>query len=113
MKLSLHSPGTSLPLNSAIKYRLLKARVTRCNFSCNLQRSSTLKRCKLVTNAWYVENILANCDETCIANFTSPKSRIALQVARKIALSDRAFSLGKPICCNIKTCFAAIYEQNN
>ena len=24
--------------------------VTRCNFSCNLQRNSTLKRCKLMTN---------------------------------------------------------------
>ena len=28
---------------------------------CNLQRN-TLKRCKLVTNVWYVKNILANCD---------------------------------------------------
>ena len=32
------------------------------NFSCNLQRNSTLKRCKFVTNVWYVKNILANCD---------------------------------------------------
>ena len=34
----------------------------RCNFSCNLQRNSTLKRCKFVTNVWYVKNILASCD---------------------------------------------------
>ena len=27
-----------------------------------LQRNSTLKRCKFVTNVWYVKNILANCD---------------------------------------------------
>ena len=27
-----------------------------------LQRKSTLKRCKFVTNVWYVKNILANCD---------------------------------------------------
>ena len=27
-----------------------------------LQRNSTLKRCKCVTNVWYVKNILANCD---------------------------------------------------
>ena len=36
--------------------------VTRCNFSCNLQRNSTFKRCKFVTNVKYVKNILANCD---------------------------------------------------
>ena len=30
--------------------------------------------------------------ETCIANFESPKSRIALQVARKTTSWDRAFS---------------------
>ena len=35
---------------------------TRCNFSCNLQRNSTLKGCKLVTNVSSVKNILANCD---------------------------------------------------
>ena len=35
---------------------------TRCKFSCNLQRNSTLKRCKFVTNVWYVKNVLANCD---------------------------------------------------
>ena len=36
--------------------------VTRCNFSCNLQRNSTLKGCKFVTNVCYVKNISANCD---------------------------------------------------
>ena len=40
--------------------------VTRCNFSCNLQCNSTLKRSKFVTNVWYVKNMLAtnlaNCD---------------------------------------------------
>ena len=35
---------------------------TRCNFPCNFQRNSTLKRCKFVTNVWYVKNILANSD---------------------------------------------------
>ena len=39
-----------------------KCPVTRCNFPGNLQRNSTLKRCKLVTNVWYVKNVLANCD---------------------------------------------------
>ena len=41
-------------------------------------------------------------------NFTSPKSRIALQVARKIAQCDRAFRVrmcliyvGQPLCINI------------
>ena len=44
-----------------------KGPVTRCNFPGNLQRNSALKRCKLVTNVWYVKNILANCnvDESC------------------------------------------------
>ena len=36
--------------------------VARGNFSCNLQRNSTLKRFKSVTNVWYVKIILANCD---------------------------------------------------
>ena len=40
---------------------VLKA-LSHCNFSCNLQRNSALKKCKLVTNVWYVKNILANCD---------------------------------------------------
>ena len=39
-----------------------KGPVTRCNFPCNLQRNSTLKRCKFVTNVWYVKNIVAYCD---------------------------------------------------
>ena len=39
-----------------------KGPVTRYNFSCNMQRSSIPKRCKFVTNVWYVKNILANCD---------------------------------------------------
>ena len=41
-------------------------------------------------------------------NFTSPKSKIALQVARKIAPCDRAFRVrmyliyvGQPLCINI------------
>ena len=42
---------------------MFKGSVTRCNFSCNLQHNSTLKRCKFVTNVWYVKKILANCDE--------------------------------------------------
>ena len=37
-------------------------------FSCHtmqflLQHNSTLKGYKFVTNVWYVENILVNCDE--------------------------------------------------
>ena len=39
-----------------------KGPVTWCNFPGNLQRNFTLKRCKLVTNVWYVKNILVNCD---------------------------------------------------
>ena len=39
-----------------------KGSVARCNLSCNLQRNSTLKRCKFVANVWYVKNILANYD---------------------------------------------------
>ena len=35
-------------------------------------------------------NILANCDVRVFTNFTSTKSRIALQVARKIAPCNRA-----------------------
>ena len=68
-----------------------KGLVTWCNFSCNLPRNCTLKRCKLVTNVWYVKNILANCNrkQHVFANFGSPRSRIALQVARKIAPCDR------------------------
>ena len=39
----------------------LKA-LSHCNFSRNLQRNSTIKRDKFVTNVWYVKNMLANCD---------------------------------------------------
>ena len=40
-----------------------KGPVTWCNFSCNLQCNSTLKRCKLVMNVWYrLRTWLANCD---------------------------------------------------
>ena len=39
-----------------------KGPVTRGNFPCNLQCNSTPKRCKFVTNVWYVKNISANCD---------------------------------------------------
>ena len=46
-----------------------------------------------MTNVWCVKNTLANCDGNLFANFTSPKSRIALQVARKIAPCDRALVL--------------------
>ena len=69
-----------------------KGPVTRCNFPGNLQRNSTLKRCKLVTNVWYVKNIIISklWWKRVFANFTSTKSRIALQVARKIAPCDRA-----------------------
>ena len=42
--------------------RCAKGPVTRRNFPGNLQRNSTLKRCKLVTNVWYVKNILENFD---------------------------------------------------
>ena len=45
-----------------ILYGLPKGLVTRCNFSCNLQRNPTPKGCKFVTNVWYVKNTLANCD---------------------------------------------------
>ena len=30
--------------------------------TCNFQRNFTLKRCKFVTNVWYVKNTLANYD---------------------------------------------------
>ena len=59
-----------------VKISHVKGPVTRSNFSCNLQRNSTLKRCQFVTKVWYVK-----------------KSTIGLQVARKIALYDRALSL--------------------
>ena len=35
-----------------------KGPVTRCNFSCNTQRNSTLKRRTFVTNVWYVKKKL-------------------------------------------------------
>ena len=30
--------------------------IIRCNVSCNLEHNCTLKRCKFVTNVWYVKN---------------------------------------------------------
>ena len=64
-----------------------KGPVTRCNFTGNLQRNSTLTRCKLVTHVWYVKNILANCD----GNVYLPILHLPrVEVARKIAPCDRA-----------------------
>ena len=74
--------------------RGFKGPVTRCNFSCNLQRNSTLKRCKFVTNVWCVKNVLSNCDgKMCLPILHLPRVAIALQVARKIAPCDRALRL--------------------
>ena len=56
-------PYIMLNLFTLQNFSNTKGPVTRCNFSCNLQRNSTLKRCKFVTNVWYVKSILANCDE--------------------------------------------------
>ena len=70
-----------------------KGPVARCNFPGNLQRNSTLKTCQLVTNVWYVKNILANCDgNVYLPILHLPRvPRVALQVARKIAPRHRAF----------------------
>ena len=57
------------PSNNRFELVTGKGPVTRCNFSCNLQRNSTLKRCKFVTNVWHVKNVLANGDGTCIYQF--------------------------------------------
>ena len=77
--------------NAHFKY-IKKDPVTRCNFPGKLQRNSTLnKRCKLVTNVWYVKTIISKLWwKRVFANFTFIKSRIALQVGRKIAPCDRA-----------------------
>ena len=65
--------------------------VTRCNFPGKLERNSrsTLKRCKLGTNVWCEEYISKLWWKRVFANFISTKSRIALQVARKIAPCNR------------------------
>ena len=46
-----------------------KGFVTRCNFPGNLQRNSTLKRCKFVMNVWW---------KRVFVNFTSTKSKIVI-----------------------------------
>ena len=67
--------------------------VTRCNFSCNLQRNSTLKRCQLVKNVQYVKKTLAKCNQdACLPTFYLSIARTSLQIARKIASCDSAFS---------------------
>ena len=51
--------------NLSINYTLyIDMNYTYEKFSCNLQCNSILKRCKFVTNVWYVKNRFANCDET-------------------------------------------------
>ena len=54
---------------------ITKGRVTRCNFSFNLQRNSTLKRCKLVTNVWYVKFGLYYICSICPAIFLAKCNR--------------------------------------
>ena len=80
-----------------------KGPVKRCNFSCNLQCNSTFERCKIVKYKFPSQfaNIFFNIPNIC-HKFTSLKSRIALQIARKIAPCDRAFSVEKKeLYCNV------------
>ena len=66
-----------------------KGPVTRCNFPGNLQRNSTLKEMQISGECLICISKL--CWKRVFANFTSTKSKIALQVARKkIAPCDRA-----------------------
>ena len=70
--------------------------VTRSNSSCNLHCNSTLKRCKLVDECLIRQEYISNLWwKHVFANLTSTKSRIAFQVARKIASCDRALNISK------------------
>ena len=61
-------------------WQISKGPVTLCNFSCNLQRSSTrLKRCKFVANVWHVKNILVNCDGNIILHLSILELHCKLQ----------------------------------
>ena len=53
-----------------------------------------------MTNVWYAKHILWLWWKDVFANFTSPKSRIALQVAWKMAPCDRAFKLSQILLQN-------------
>ena len=80
-------------LGSLKSVKNIKGPVTRCNFSCNLQCNSTLEGWKFLTNVWHAKkNIGKRWWKLVFANFTSPKNRITLQVAWKIAPCDRALS---------------------
>ena len=64
---------------------LFKGPVTRCNISCNLQRNSTLKRCKFVTNVWYDKNIMANCDGNLyLPNLHLPRVELHCKLQEKL-----------------------------
>ena len=70
------------------------------HFSCNLQRNSTLKRCKFLTNVWYVENVSANCD----GNLYLPilhRPRVELHRKLQVGLKSKSVSPGYilALCC--------------
>ena len=72
-------------VSTSHKHALPKGPVTRCNFSCNLQRNSTLKRCKFVTNVWCVKNILANCDgNLCLPILHLPRVELHCKLQEKL-----------------------------
>ena len=71
--------------------------VTRCNFSCNLQRNCAFMTCKLVKTVWFVKNSSGKSKDSYLPILHSPNSRISMQVARKIASCNRAFRLVKEL----------------
>ena len=70
-----------------------KGSVTQCNCSCNLQHNSTPGRCKIGKYMFpsKVANIFLR-NQTFVTNYASLRKRLGLQVARKIAPCDRAFT---------------------
>ena len=68
-----------------------------------MQRNSTLKRCKFVTNVWYVKNILAGCD----GNLYLPIlhcPRVELHCKLQEKLHRMTGPLTAENCGSLKTC---------
>ena len=74
-----------LNYKNGMKMVLIEGPVTWCNFSCNLQRNSTLKKRKFVSNLWYVKNILANCDGNMyLSIFHLPRVELHCKLQKKL-----------------------------
>ncbi len=81
---------------------LLQGHVTRCNFSCNLQRNSTVERRRLPnTRLHYILLMYSSHFKQSSLTNISFRGKLPCKLYEKIAPCDRAFSFSKFSSCPV------------